>query len=107
MNDVGKISHASSELVHSDDSLKSEHNSNIALLEGGDSKYCSKGHKMGIFHESQYNGRRVSCDTCGKKVEVEEGHYHCLIDKEDYHKGCGYLNEKEAAEAEIARKAAA
>ena len=47
-----------------------------------------------------------NCHKCNKKIEIGKI-YCCRDDREDYHKDCGGLNEKEAAVAEKVRKAAA
>ena len=69
-----------------------------ALLVKRDSKFCSKGHEMDIFHECQQNSRRVKCNTFRVYIDVEKGLNHCCSDKEDYHVGCGYLNNTKQAD---------
>ena len=70
-------------------------------------KECSKGHEMKELAKYITIAEDYICQKCNKRLGKIGNIYECAQDKEWYHKDCGGLNEKEGAEAAIARKVAA
>jgi hypothetical protein len=61
----------------------------VTIRENQKNDLCCIGHKLEYRTTSGYPaGCCISCDSCGKGVKPEDGHYHCAPCYEDYHKDC-------------------
>ena len=55
-----------------------------------DVRYCTNRHVMDELLVSPYGNLGVRCSECNKKIDCQEGFFHCQISgcEEDYHKTC-------------------